>query len=222
MRELPNPPPHFLQRKKKILEQLAVPDAEYTDASPKGSVDAGIRELIDDINTLEGFVTTSSCAGRVSVFLEGRKASESVVNSIETAAEVPGEIEFAGTGGKGGGGRWLFVSHDPVEKSWETRDDVGSELLGLREHKANGGEAAVFEQYGLAESRLVHFKFEPMVSSWLLTCSDHKFNFRHNFIDSAATYLVKTLTCPADPPYSHCFTRSRPACTTLWASGRFP
>ena len=173
MRDLPSPPPHFSQRKKKILEQLAVPDSEYTDASPKGSVDAGIRDLIDDINGLEGFVTTSSCAGRVSVFLEGRKASESVTNTTEPAAQAPAEIEFAGTGGKGGGGRWLFVAHDPVETSWETRDDVGTALLGLREHTSHGGETAVLEQYGLAESRLVHFKFEPMVSQCLPTYSAH-------------------------------------------------
>ncbi|KAK7972796.1 hypothetical protein PG988_006930 [Apiospora saccharicola] len=63
----------FAARKRKILAQLAVPDAEYTDASPKGNVDAGIRDLIDELNGLDGFVTTSSCGGRVSVFVEGVK-----------------------------------------------------------------------------------------------------------------------------------------------------
>ncbi|KAK3331036.1 methyltransferase TYW3-domain-containing protein [Apodospora peruviana] len=63
----------FSQKKIKILSQLSVPDTEYADASPKGSVDSGIRDLIDEINALEGIVTTSSCAGRVSVYLEGHK-----------------------------------------------------------------------------------------------------------------------------------------------------
>ncbi|KAK8005179.1 tRNA wybutosine-synthesizing protein [Apiospora arundinis] len=53
----------FAARKRKILAQLAVPDDEYTDASPKGTVDAGIRDLIDELNGLDGFVTTSSCGG---------------------------------------------------------------------------------------------------------------------------------------------------------------
>ncbi|KAM7205607.1 tRNA wybutosine-synthesizing protein [Rhypophila sp. PSN 637] len=65
--------PIFAQKKAKILSQLAVPETEYSDLSPKGSVDAGIRNLIDEINSLEGVVTTSSCAGRVSVYLEGHK-----------------------------------------------------------------------------------------------------------------------------------------------------
>ncbi|KAG5927298.1 hypothetical protein E4U53_002888, partial [Claviceps sorghi] len=60
----PKPSTGFAAKKTKILDQLAVPEAEYTDASPKGTIDAGIRELIDEINAAEGFVTTSSCAGR--------------------------------------------------------------------------------------------------------------------------------------------------------------
>ena len=43
----------------------------YRDKSPKGSVDEGIRELINEINSYEGLVTTSSCAGRVSIFVDG-------------------------------------------------------------------------------------------------------------------------------------------------------
>jgi len=51
----------FEARKQKILEQLDTPDAEYHDLSPKGSVDAPIRDLIGEINSLESLVTTSSC-----------------------------------------------------------------------------------------------------------------------------------------------------------------
>src|SRR5689334_16583600 len=38
------------------------------DKSPKGNVDDGVWELINEINAVEGLVTTSSCAGRVSCF----------------------------------------------------------------------------------------------------------------------------------------------------------
>ena len=70
MQGLPPPAGLFAAKKAKILSQLSVPDAEYSDASPKGSVDDGIRDLIDEINALDGLVTTSSCAGRVSVFVK--------------------------------------------------------------------------------------------------------------------------------------------------------
>lgn len=84
-------PPSFARRKKAILAQLAVPDDEYTDLSPKGTVDAGIRDLIDEINGLDGLVTTSSCAGRVSVFLEGRRAGhDGPVAADEGSLLLPG------------------------------------------------------------------------------------------------------------------------------------
>jgi len=81
----------FARKKSTILQQLDAPAEEYSDASPKGSVDEGIRELIQEINDIPGLVTTSSCAGRVSIFLDGNR----------------------GTGGKGGG-CWLYISHSPV------------------------------------------------------------------------------------------------------------
>jgi len=69
-------PQSFLVKKHRILESLNIPAEEYHDLSPKDSIDESIRDLIDEINSLEGFVTTSSCGGRVSVFLEGKKLSE--------------------------------------------------------------------------------------------------------------------------------------------------
>lgn len=139
----------FQARKQKILEQLATPDAEYHDLSPKGSVDAPIRALIEDINRLDGLVTTSSCSGRISVFLEGRKAD---VNGIETAEDTP-----AGPGGKGGGGMWLYISHDPITTLGDTASDFMT-TLSLKK----GGSAN--KATGLP-SRYIHLKFEPMVGS---------------------------------------------------------
>lgn len=147
----------FCEKKAKILQQLAVPDAEYSDASPKGTVDEGIRYLIDEINTAEGYVTTSSCAGRASVFLEGRKS--------KTGDTENGESEqVARVGGKGAGGTWLYVSHDPKTDGGEGYLDWMKEL-GLPD-AADGLE--IYHDAG-DERRLIHFKFEPMVSS-LLFC----------------------------------------------------
>lgn len=219
-------PPSFARRKEAILAQLAVPDDEYTDLSPKGTVDAGIRDLIDEINGLDGLVTTSSCAGRVSVFLEGRRAGksgpadegslllpghhlaiedgagedgvdvqgqdrgkgdgqgkdeagEAVVGDLR-AGGTPGSGSgrdeppaissasadtVAGVGGKGGGGRWLFVSHEPVESrgKLDSEPNIVAALLGIEEPIFDGREGSLAEEMG--ESRLIHFKFEPMVWS---------------------------------------------------------
>lgn len=179
MKNLRTPGSAFTLRKQKILSQLALPDEQYTDASPKGSVDARIRALIDQINsTYAGLVTTSSCAGRVSVYLEGRKAALSTAGERFVEDDGGRSMEAAAASGSGsgngsaasasasfaggkGGGEWLFVSHDPIQPS-EYRDGVageGYEKLLLGE---NGGLPT--SGNGLdGAARLIHFKFEPMV-----------------------------------------------------------
>ncbi len=188
MKGLPTPSPGFTKRKDRILQQLSIPDSEYTDASPKGSIDAGIRGLIDEINRLDGFVTTSSCAGRVSVFVEGKKTvdpgpgpqplpvqqqrdreEEELENGSGRGREFAKPDTVAGVGGKGGGGSWLFVSHDPVPLADQGSADSPDLdlLLGLRsshdsEQLRIGDDELKGD--GASGSRLIHFKFEPMVS----------------------------------------------------------
>lgn len=169
-------PPAFAARKSKILSDLSVPDTEYTDLSPKGSVDKGIRDLIRDINGLEGLVTTSSCAGRTSVFVEGSKTSrgktvkpdrqdDNAVKLAEDATEDAGQEQrkFAVSGGKGEG-RWLFVSHDPVSPDSsadpERRPVSYHELFGL-EPGDGIPRTAVSENENAV--RLVRFHYDPMV-----------------------------------------------------------
>jgi tRNA wybutosine-synthesizing protein 3 len=143
-------PTRFEARKQKILEQLNAPDGEYQDLSPKGSVDAPIRDLIGEINSLPGLVTTSSCSGRISVFLEGRKADGEASDALPE-----GENSRAGPGGKGGGGAWLFISHTPVGRE-EANCDIMSKF-GLEKTEAKDETPSV-------SSRYIHLKFEPMVS----------------------------------------------------------
>ncbi|OTA62863.1 hypothetical protein K449DRAFT_382170 [Hypoxylon sp. EC38] len=186
---LPEPPPSFVARKKRILDQLALPDEVYSDASPKGSVDVGIRDLIDEINGLEGYVTTSSCAGRVSVFKEGSKKSPFALEEEGRGGEEgdgEGEVrKLAGVGGKGGGGAWLFVSHDPIPLEGEANGDAAmateqdlEALLGLRSPglKDNLAErAALIDEAvrDVATARLIHFKFEPMILHVLAASPEH-------------------------------------------------
>ncbi|WEW56728.1 tRNA(Phe) wybutosine-synthesizing methylase [Emydomyces testavorans] len=153
----------FEAKKQKILNDLSLPEEEYTDLSPKGSVDAGIRDLIRDINRLQGLVTTSSCAGRISVFLEGTGTSVGNSQSGERRDEKSGDDrnagientrQFAVSGGKGSG-RWQFVSHDPVEIGDSAR--FLHDLFGL-----NPGNGTIRAENSRM-LRLVRFHFEPMI-----------------------------------------------------------
>lgn len=165
--------PSFEVKKQKILDELAVPDEEYTDLSPKGSVDVNIIPLIRDINELPGLVTTSSCAGRISVFVEG---TQSVSGDVSTGESSPGtglddthpedgegaqaerQGQFVPTGGKGSG-KWLFVSHDPVPiaNGGGSGSTAMHKLFGLT--PGNGK----LDADSTGQLRLVRFHFEPMV-----------------------------------------------------------
>ncbi|KAG9230482.1 methyltransferase TYW3-domain-containing protein [Amylocarpus encephaloides] len=164
-------PQSFVVKKERILKALSVPDEQYDDLSPKGSVDVGIRDLIEEINTSgeaeTGWVTTSSCAGRISVFLEGQKTLSGEKDDERERTETT-----AGVGGKGGGGRWLFVSHDPVnldtmtsENGYENTDSVDwAKMLGMVRNDT---------EFYVDNARLIHFKFEPMILHVLTASLQH-------------------------------------------------
>ncbi len=162
--------PGFQRKKRRILDGLAKPKTEYTDLSPKGSVDKGIQDLIEEINRLDGIVTTSSCAGRISVYLEGRKES-SKKRDYGHAGEQdrrPGRNQPAQAtvpGGKGAGGRWLYVSHDPVQMR------SGSCLEDMHVMKLFGFSSGLAEPAIMVNSatRYVRVAFEPMVRPLTLT-----------------------------------------------------
>ena len=77
----------FDARRRQILQSLGAD--VYTDKSPKGSVDDHVLVLCNLLNTHKDIVTTSSCSGRISCF----------VNAC----------------GRAKGGRWAFISHDVAE-----------------------------------------------------------------------------------------------------------
>ncbi|PQE24468.1 hypothetical protein CJF30_00009953 [Rutstroemia sp. NJR-2017a BBW] len=152
----PSLPQSFLAQKKEILAKLSVPLSSYTDRSPKGSVDIGIRDLIDEINEFPGCVTTSSCAGRVSVFLEGKRGGSGASLEDEDG-EGDGEVrestaaKSASIGGKG--------AVDILE-SRESAKEL-HELLGMKRDSDSGFQMQAGEKPG--DVRWVRFKFEPMI-----------------------------------------------------------
>ncbi len=72
-------------QKKKTLDALYKPDQ-----SKKGNVDVQIKDLLDLINDKYDYYTTSSCAGRINLFVEPKS----------------GRKDHA---------EWLFVSHDTAQ-----------------------------------------------------------------------------------------------------------
>lgn len=162
----------FAQKKDQLLLTIT------NDLSPKGSVDKQIRPLVDLLNTHDGIATTSSCGGRVSVFCEGVKRAalrkEEEEDQDQEKADGEKKEHLATFGGKGKGGRWLFVSHDPVPY------DGNAEALPRKLFGGVSGDEGVYdksqkevevlpfnveaERFPVNEgSRFVHFKFEPMV-----------------------------------------------------------
>ncbi|KAL2056243.1 hypothetical protein ABVK25_003266 [Lepraria finkii] len=167
----PSPPipPSFIAKKNDILASLSVPDDAYTDLSPKGTVDEALKPLIDRINALEGMVTTSSCSGRVSVFLEGSKGGnrKGKNDDLETGTCENAAGQAAVPGGKGMGGRWLFVSHEPVHF-----DKEGS-YLATRLSMSYQPELYDYQKdMDINQVRLARFQFEPMILH-VMTASLH-------------------------------------------------
>lgn len=159
----------FSAKKQKILQELNRPEEEYTDLSPIGAVDPNIRQLVNQINEAEGYVTTSSCAGRISVFLEGAGNVKIDIGNHHNGNDDDHDtgstnISSSSSQQGKGGGKWLFVSHDPVNLTGLEEEGKLLELFQL----PNGGNAensfSATAPPPQVKVRFVHFKFEPMVS----------------------------------------------------------
>jgi len=84
-------------------------------------------------------------------------------------AQKGGKVIAASTGGKGGGGKWLFVSHDPLDASGSVGELDWVELLDMI-HLPEGTKIGLQE---MTELRLIHFKFEPMILHVLTASLNH-------------------------------------------------
>ncbi|CDK27412.1 unnamed protein product [Kuraishia capsulata CBS 1993] len=127
----------FDQKKSQILKDIY--DSEGPDASPKGTIDELCIPIMELINTNKDMVTTSSCSGRVSVFVEGSKGDYQDKNGVKIGA-------------KGDGGHWLFVTHDEneVPNWWIDKSLVFNTSAATRE--------------GLRDdTRYILYKFEPLI-----------------------------------------------------------
>lgn len=141
----------FELRKEVVLKALK---SEEKDKSRKGGVDAPIADLIGCINSHPSFFTTSSCSGRVSIFLERPAA---LLNSDPYHAAAEGAQNDSGSAGGAAktkakqGGRWMYVTHEPAKA-----DDVVETVRRLYEEETE-------------PDGLLMFRFEPFILA--LECS---------------------------------------------------
>lgn len=148
----------FDQKKQHILNEIGLNSENNPDASPKGTIDDLCIPLITLINSHKDMVTTSSCSGRLSVFLEGNKlkTNEEITSSKEN------EIEQYKIGAKGDGGHWLFVSHDKDEiKGWWKKEYIN----------VHSNSEININDYDTS-TRYVLFKYEPLILH--VKCRDFK------------------------------------------------
>ncbi|CUS20716.1 LAQU0S01e13014g1_1 [Lachancea quebecensis] len=145
----------FQQKKEHILAEIK---SSSLDLSPKGTIDELCFPIMNLINAHMDMVTTSSCSGRLSVFVEGNKVHDKEIK----------------TGGKGEGGKWLFVTHD--------REQVKSWIEKLE-------EPVIFQsEYNLkrmgASTRYILYKYEPFILH--VKCRD---------FSSASTLFNTAMSC---------------------------
>lgn len=138
----------FESRKHQVVSSLVETlDAERRDKSPKGFIDAPILNLIHIINRHCDYYTTSSCSGRIAIYCEGLEEQEGLEKTTK-------------------GGKWLYVSHDPVEIPSDADDEWIKKLLfGSEYHRlCNPTAAAPGDAEDIMKQQLIFFKFEPLVS----------------------------------------------------------
>jgi tRNA wybutosine-synthesizing protein 3 len=102
----------FATRRAAVLAELA---ADAGDLSRAGHVDARARRCVGVVNLHPHFYTTSSCAGRVSLFAD------------PTAATRAGGMK---------GGEWVYVNHEPADAD----DVVAAVAHKLEGEGARGGD----------------------------------------------------------------------------------
>ena len=101
----------FPARKRAILREL---NNGEIDRSPKGFVDDRCLPVIELLNKLDNYVTTSSCSGRVSLWISKDDSNENE--------------EHQDSKKKSQGGSWLWITHDePVmEDALTAMEKVGN------------------------------------------------------------------------------------------------
>ncbi|CAK9436288.1 uncharacterized protein LODBEIA_P08460 [Lodderomyces beijingensis] len=156
----------FTQKKQKILSEISANGTDNLDASPKGTIDEHCLPIIHLINSHPDMVTTSSCSGRVSVYLEGTQ--DKLVS-------------------KGNEGKWIFVTHEPAEtRDWYKTVDF--------EYGSRFPSAAAYGTRGILykfEALILHVKCRDLQTSNQLYSLAMSCGFRESGIGSNFNVAIR-------------------------------
>ena len=167
----------FDDRKAHILHALGV---DEMDRSPKGSLDEPIYDLINHINHSRWYVTTSSCSGRVSLFLEGNTALHPPGDQDDEHSTSTSTTTTTTTTKTG---KWLLVEHRKVNvrevkaaiaAAVETGDGERDEETmeggtGKREDRGHNNKKMMLSD-GTYNEQTIFLRFEPFILS--VECRD--------------------------------------------------
>ena len=166
----------FQQKKQSILKEILSNSPENVDASPKGTIDEYCIPIINLINSHENMVTTSSCSGRVSVYLEGTAPDRVVA--------------------KGNEGRWIFVTHDPKElPGWYNTVDFKyisptstSASLASSSSSSSHGQRGILFKY---EALILHVKCRDLETANKLYAIAMSCGFRESGVGSGLNVAIR-------------------------------
>ncbi|KPI84598.1 hypothetical protein ABL78_6359 [Leptomonas seymouri] len=159
----------FSSMRKQILSDL---QANTNDKSLAGRVDPQIAELVHYVNSsFPQYVTSSSCAGRVSLFHKGVKETKGAATHTETAfdtAATPAALFLVPQRKRGSFGQGtLYQSHDPLPE--DTSAVVAESIVPALEKFWTWRQTHTSDP-ALCSSEVLQLKFEPMILHVL--CAD--------------------------------------------------
>ncbi|BBN02828.1 tRNA wybutosine-synthesizing protein 3 [Marchantia polymorpha subsp. ruderalis] len=160
----------FELRKQAVLRGLA---SDEVDKSRKGGVDAPIADLIRRINSHPEFYTTSSCSGRVSLFLDQ-----------PCAAPLGDDVPDSSKEKVKKGGDWIFVSHEAAAE-----DDVVNAVNQRYAAHQKGLLVFRFEPFILA------LECSSLAASQQLVTCAMASGFRESGITSAGKRFILAVRC---------------------------
>ena len=144
----------FLQRKKSILDAIN----QGKDNSPKGSIDLPIVELVNYINSLPNFVTTSSCSGRVALYAGNNES-----------------------------GKWLYVSHDLDDLPKDNLEDWIIKTFQISQFSKGTGSLHGSLVYFKFEPFVMHIEADTLDSARELHQVANSCGYRNSGLSISAT-----------------------------------
>lgn len=201
----------FSSMRKQIISDL---QTNANDKSLAGRVDPQIAELVHYVNaSFPQYVTSSSCAGRVSLFHKGVKESQTTAKSPasgaddDAAATVAGPLAERRKRGSFGLGT-LYQSHDPLPT--DTRGVVATSIVPVLEQFWAWRSTQVTDPL-LHTSEVLQLKFEPMIlhvlcadveaAAELLKCGSESGQMNSGIVScSRGTKAHRKITCCITSP----------------------